>query len=118
MQNEELAEKWRKAIGRTDKKLNQYHKVCEFHFEKKLIIRHDRVLMPEDIVYECERFRPSLVKGAFPTIFPEAPPEGYKVIKTRKRSTRVNVLLTVMDTVCEVETGLENVNYPNPYLKF
>lgn len=75
--NEQLRNKWLHYIWREDLrgKVTKYHVVCIKHFAPQHIICSDFINTAENGIIELPRRVPKLTDEAFPSLFPDWPPE-------------------------------------------
>jgi THAP domain len=84
----DLLIKWQRAIPRSDRVLTMKDRVCELHFDSKLIERKYSCVIAGKIV-ELDRGRPTLRDNAVPHVFPNLPSYLTKQI-TNKRKQRTS----------------------------
>ncbi|KAH8021370.1 hypothetical protein HPB51_015517 [Rhipicephalus microplus] len=86
--DEDQLKAWQRYVPRSDKLLDRTAVLCEFHFERRFIVRDYTHIMNGEVV-KIPRGRPCLTDDAIPSIFPNTP--SYLSEKLlQKRSSRTS----------------------------
>lgn len=91
--NPDLLKKWSNKVKR-ERPLSTEDKVCELHFDEKVIIKYDEFSINGN-TKRIMRERFKLKDGAIPTIFPNYPSYLNKTTKTRKSPVKRKLELNV-----------------------
>lgn len=83
LQNDELFERWKRAIPRKDREMTKTDRVCSLHFDESQIEKYYETLMPDGTVDRIIRGHWKLKPGSVPVKFP-GPKYLSKTFKTRK----------------------------------